>query len=67
LSAELDLLLAKRLIDRHGLHMKATGMTLQELLDWNVGFLTLSIPILDGLILDYSDVRHGRGWTYLPF
>jgi hypothetical protein len=47
--------------------MKAARMALQERLNWSVGMSPLRLPIHDGLILDYSDVRHGRGWSYLRF
>jgi hypothetical protein len=58
----------KRLINRHGSHVKASGTTLRSVSNRRVGSLSLEIlaPSLV-LILDNSDASRGRSWCYLSF
>jgi len=59
---------AKRLINRHGSNVKATGTTWRRVSNRRVDFLSLEILVPKViLILDDSDVSRGHSWCYVSF
>lgn len=63
-----DCSIAKRLIDGHRSHVKATGTNLQRVTLRRLGFLPLEILVTGlSLILDDPDMCRGRRSCYVPF
>ena len=58
---------AKRLVDRHGSHVKATGTTLQTIIGRWVGLSRRQILVPRVDLIDDSDVSRGRSRRAVPF